>query len=316
MQKPYRLCFFFAQCFLIAGWMGRSGAQDFHTIPDNDQIAKDDSLFHVIRDRSFQKKILLGIRWPNPREIRRHRPSLQDVPNSALTDSVLWLRHVLKSEFVPPDLERRLIPLRQYFGEDDVFAVRYARGNVKVQMFVGRQFFCFVSDPEHGASPNAHPGIDLGARRYLRLPRDLVPSTDSTPPFPVYIGSGVWTGCLGSRRKKTSDEPETTWYENSYCYWWKENLFIAAARWGTTYIPPDTRVHGLYIPPAMSPTQSAHPDAIKLGQTKDYVLFTRREKTPLIVLCLILSLVVGYLMYIRLAWAMKREKKLNVKDAG
>lgn len=151
-------------------------AQTETSIPHDEQIADFTGVLRYIgRSASYREYVEFMI-WPDKNRLKRFIPPEEDVPQKERLEWAAWLRHVLREEWVPPNLENLLIPLRAYRGKHDYFGVRYAVGKVKFQILVGPFFRMLVSDPDHVATPASTPAsFDLGGRKYLRLPEGLVP---------------------------------------------------------------------------------------------------------------------------------------------
>lgn len=66
--------------------------------------------------------------WPSQETIQSLRPPAEDVPKEAVEETVHWLRSIMRDEWLPPDLGRRLIPLRGW-TQNDWFIVRFYRIN-------------------------------------------------------------------------------------------------------------------------------------------------------------------------------------------
>lgn len=250
------------------------GGESFSPIPNDVQIADThDLLARAGHDRIVRNRIP-GMHWPTKRERDRYRPPQEDVRPEIRTQAAKWLRRAIKPEWVPLDLEERLIPMRGYPGGSDSFIVRYAKGRKRIQIFSGGSFVFLVSDPDYPAPTGKAPAnFDLGARRYLNLPRGLgMPPGDSyhvwamEEALPRSVAPGVWLGFLGSPLRHPIVH-EIMWYEDSFCLWWDTYFYIEARRWRTYYPMRKTPVHG------WTRESPADPDWQEFSRDKYYVLF-------------------------------------------
>jgi hypothetical protein len=84
--------------------------------------------------------------WPSEEALRRRRIAVtSDAVASAIRSTVNWCERILKRQWVPDDLERRLVPLRSEIAGHDAIRARYeVDGNLIQLVSTSSGFIVFI----------------------------------------------------------------------------------------------------------------------------------------------------------------------------
>lgn len=107
----------------------QSARKKFGSVPNSKKLINEDSLVDVV---PFKKYSLI---WPSDELIKLKRiPNERKEVQEAITDTMFWLKTVMRSELVPNETEIDILPLESGLNNLDVIRFRYSIGEYIIQV--------------------------------------------------------------------------------------------------------------------------------------------------------------------------------------
>ncbi len=149
-------------------------------------------------------------RWPTQSEIESKKVAAKDIPTDELRRTWYWIKVKLRDKWIPPDLKKRLIGLKELRDSNDYFIVRYEVDGNKIQIFDWK-YLPIVIEPDslRGQDEDAAEFAQRTAKKFLPINQDIeIESVIDYPKLNLSLGSLKydisWTEAEGRRTFKKS----------------------------------------------------------------------------------------------------------------
>ncbi|MCK4666190.1 hypothetical protein KAU33_05550 [Candidatus Dependentiae bacterium] len=106
-------------------------------------------ILEEIEIKSLPHLLQLYSTWPSDKKIKRKKvsPSKKNNVKEAIDETILWINKILKENYIPDDLEKRMILLKSDVNGCDSIRIRYEVENYKIQIFTTSAGINFIIKP-------------------------------------------------------------------------------------------------------------------------------------------------------------------------
>ncbi len=167
--------------------------------------------------------------WPNAEELKEKLP-LDSILPDVIQDSANCMRIILKSGWIPEDLEDHLIAFRRETlflppQKVDTFVVRYEIKGQRIQIYEDGLGICILIDPmaEKDSQSSISNYIMACAKEYLNLPEERIANIKTELKTEELDGSGTLRFGKVYCEDKNKDSKRTWWH---WIYVWSDGRLI------------------------------------------------------------------------------------------
>lgn len=179
--------------------------------------------------------------WPTGRTVERRRPKGKESrvkQESKITGR--WLRKRIRNEWLPPDVEDRLIPIENWHAGHDYFILRYAHKGWAFQIADSIDLCIVVMAPENTKEHGSIAGNALRiAKQTLKYPEWVIPFLRAEGGVFSEQLNEVWRGSIQDSTNLGDPTIPPPWYR--FVQWWTDGTSIAFWVEKLKYIPKDDK---------------------------------------------------------------------------
>ncbi len=228
----------------------RLQSEPFRPLPETQGQLFSKEIEAKLPELDFEHRIAI---WPNAEEMKEKLP-LDSISSGVIQESVKWMRKILKSGWIPEEIENHFIAFRREMPfipphEVDCLIVRYEMKDQRIQIFEIDGYISILIDPmtEKDSQSSITDYITKGAKEYLNLPEERIVSIKTDLKTVELDGSRILHFGKVYFEDKNKDSERTWWHRISV---WSDGrlMYFETVERNGQPVPHDERVN-FGIPP-------------------------------------------------------------------
>ncbi len=160
----------------------RLQSEPFQPLPETQGQLFSKEIESKLPELDFEYRIAI---WPNAEEMEE-KLSLNSIPSNVIEESGKWIREILKSEWIPEDLEDHFIAFRRELPfippkKREYLIIRYEMKGQRIQIFEDGGYISILIDPkaEKDSQTSIAEYVIKNVKEYLNLPEERIASIKS-----------------------------------------------------------------------------------------------------------------------------------------
>ncbi len=204
----------------------RLQSEPFQPLPETQGQLFSKEIEEILPELSLEYRCAI---WPNAEELKEKLP-LDSILPDVIQDSANYMRVILKSGWIPEDLEDHFIAFRREMPfcppeKVDIFIVRYEIKGQRILISEDGYGICVLIDPmvEKDSQSSISDYIITCAKEYLNLPEERIANIKSDLKTVELDGSGTLHFGKVYFEDRNKDSKRTWWH---WIYVWSDGRLI------------------------------------------------------------------------------------------